>query len=206
MKSAYVTKIEEHKSKAGSVFGCMEKIESSRYKTKTEYLRQLIAYLLGLSNLQVEFPKVIVIDKNVDYVCRVFLEFCISDHGIIEDPRIVAHHEAFSNRDFKANLCHELGHLIYHSRKINKPLDSFLNMLRNEIMADLEGLRLFIRSGEKKYKYSSLLSKNFSALVKKMYFLKDRRTQYMCIKAFLINIFRVFVFMWSIIFNRGSLA
>jgi hypothetical protein len=145
----------------------------------------------------VHLPRCFVLDTGNEITKRIILELAITESLIIKDARIFACEVVFKNKDYEANLCHELGHIVAFSKKIHFPLDTFLNLLRNEIAADREGLAMFIRSGKRKYAFSVLYGENFKSLFEKLLSSKNKEQSYNYVKCLFINVARIMAFIMA---------
>ena len=163
-------------------------------KKLQQHLEQSVSSFLGLSDAEVSLPKCFVLDTENEITNRIILEHAITESLIIEDARILACESAFKKKEFEANLCHELGHIVAFSKKIHFPLNTSLNLLRNEIAADRWGLAMFIRSGRTKYDFSKLFVENFKYLFKKLRSSNNREDYLKYARSLLINFARVVVF------------
>ena len=163
-------------------------------KKLQQHLEQSVSFFLDLSDAEVSLPKCFVLDTENEITNRIILEHAITESLIIEDARILACESAFKEKEFEANLCHELGHIVAFSKKIHFPLNASLNLLRNEIAADREGLAMFIRSGRKKYDFSKLFVENFKYLFKNLRASNNREDYLKYSRSLLINFARVVAF------------
>ena len=133
-------------------------------------LNNSIRHYLSFSDHQIPMPNAYVLNKGDNSVLRLVLEFGITDDDkAISDVSILGNAYVCETSYYDATLCHELGHLIIYTTRPHRPTNAFLYMLTNEMAADKEGYKLFVRgSGKRRINYLALFLQNFSGSFKSM--------------------------------------
>ena len=157
-------------------------------------LKYLIRHYLSFSDHEIPIPNAYVLNKGDNSVKRIILEFGITDDIAISDISILANAHTCEKSNYDANLCHELGHLIIFTTRPHCPTNAFVSMLTNEMAADKEGFKLFIRSGKRRIDYLAIFLQNFSSLLNKICHSRTFQESWLNFKCLVNNFLRIAAF------------
>ena len=154
-----------------------------------------IKHYLSFSEHEIPMPNAYVLDKRNTSVSRIVLEFGITDDDMaICDASILANEGVFEKTEYDATLCHELGHYIIYCTRPHRPTDRWKYLLTNEVAADREGLKLFVRSGKRRMAYLILFFENFPSLLNNICRTKSYQKLWLYSKAMANNFLRITAF------------